>query len=62
MIVDLIRNDLDTVLEMRRWRVPKTLFDVKTYAPVHHFVSTVRGRLRPGTSAVGCRLRTSGRP
>jgi para-aminobenzoate synthetase len=33
--------------------VPR-LFEVETYAPVHQLVSTIRGRLRPGTSAAGC--------
>ena len=55
MIVDLERNDLGRVAAYGSVHVPEMMI-LESYANVHHMVSTVAARIRPGKSSSDCLL------
>ncbi|MDO8953606.1 MAG: aminodeoxychorismate synthase component I [Gammaproteobacteria bacterium] len=51
MIVDLLRNDFSKVCEPFSVKVP-AIFEIESLPAVHHLVSTVSGKLKPGLSPI----------
>jgi para-aminobenzoate synthetase component 1 len=51
MIVDLLRNDLSKSCALDSVRVPR-LFELQSFATVHHLVTTITGQLKDGCDAV----------
>ena len=51
MIVDLLRNDLSKCCDLNTVKVNK-LFDIESFASVHHMVSTINGKLRHNISSI----------
>lgn len=51
MIVDLLRNDLSKNCEPHTVKVER-LFDIESFAAVHHLVSTIKAKLKSNISAL----------
>ena len=51
MIVDLLRNDLSKCCMLGTVKVSK-LFEIESYASVHHMVSTIEGKLEKNNTSI----------